>query len=90
MDMDNDFLSSAPQDEEDTNLAWRHDIATGYNTFYGSLYESIIEVASNQNPSATKAFKAAWSFSATNKWFIYFPPTLAWILYALIFNYRIN
>jgi|TARA_R100000479_G_C6394400_1_gene206502 hypothetical protein len=68
MDMDNDFLSSAPQDEEDTNLAWRHDIATGYNTFYGTLYESIIEVSSNQNPSATKAFKAVSLETSAEGW----------------------
>ncbi len=68
MDMDNDFLSSAPQDEEDTNLAWRHDIATAYNNFYGRAYDSIIEVSSNQNPSAVKAFKSLSLESGAQNW----------------------
>jgi len=68
MDMDNDFLSSAPQDDEDTNLAWRHDIATSYNNFYGTAYDSIIEVSSNQNPSAVKAFKSLSLESGAQNW----------------------
>ena len=58
MDMDDDFLSSAPIDAEDTRLAWRHDISPIYNWFYDSFYPSTIRVSSNQNPSATKAFKS--------------------------------
>tara|TARA_R110002020_G_scaffold118818_4_gene271494 strand:+ start:5739 stop:6767 length:1029 start_codon:yes stop_codon:yes gene_type:complete len=68
MDMDNDFLSSAPEDEQDTNLAWRHDIATAYNNFYGRPYNSIIEVSSNQNPSAVKAFKSLSLESGAQNW----------------------
>lgn len=68
MDMDNDFLSSAMQDDSDTILAWRHDISPTHNTFYGKPYDSIIEVSSNQNPSAVKAFKSVSLESAAENW----------------------
>ena len=68
MDMDNDFLSSAMQNDQDTRLAWRHDISPTYNTFYGIPYESIIEVSSNQNPSAVKAFKSVSLESGAENW----------------------
>jgi hypothetical protein len=68
MDMDDDFLSSAPVDEEDTRLAWRHDISGVYNRFYESSYPSTMRVASNQNPSSTKAFKAISLETNTQGW----------------------
>ena len=68
MDMDDDFLSSAPIDEEDTRLAWRHDISGAYNNFYETAYPSTIRVASNQNPSATKAFKSISLETNTQGW----------------------
>jgi len=68
MDMDNDFLSSAMENDQDTRLAWRHDISPTHNTFYGQPYESIIEVSSNQNPSAVKAFKSVSLESGAENW----------------------
>ena len=68
MDMDDDFLSSAPIDEEDTRLAWRHDVSGAYNNFYETAYPSTIRVASNQNPSATKAFKSISLETNTQGW----------------------
>ena len=68
MDMDNDFLSSAMQNDQDTRLAWRHDISPTHNTFYGRAYDSIIEVSSNQNPSAVKAFKSVSLESGAEIW----------------------
>ena len=68
MDMDNDFLSSAMENDQDTRLAWRHDISPTHNTFYGKPYDSIIEISSNQNPSSVKAFKSVSLETASPNW----------------------
>jgi hypothetical protein len=47
-----------------SNLAWLHDKNPKYNTFYGNLYPSELQVVTNEDPSATKIYEA-FSLEAT-------------------------
>jgi hypothetical protein len=47
-----------------SNLAWLHDKNPKYNTFYGNLYPSELQIVTNEDPSATKIYEA-FSLEAT-------------------------
>ena len=50
------FLSTTPTG--DPEIIHRHDVSTENNKFYGIGYKSSLSVASNEDPSATKAYEA--------------------------------
>ena len=69
MTMDNDFLSSNIQSVWSDMIAWKHDVNTVYNSFYGGApVPSSLEVVSNDNPSSVKVFKALSIESSTPGW----------------------
>ena len=50
------FLSATPTG--DPEIIYRHDVSNVNNVFYGVGYRSSLSVASNEDPSATKAYEA--------------------------------
>ena len=50
------FLSTTPT--SDSDIIHRHDVSSANNRFYGVGYKSSLSVASNEDPSATKAYEA--------------------------------
>lgn len=50
------FLSTTPTGQ--SNIIHRHDVLSVNNLFYGDPYKSSLSVASNEDPSATKAYEA--------------------------------
>lgn len=50
------FLSATPT--SDSEIIHRHDVSSANNLFYGIGYKSSLSVASNEDPSATKAYEA--------------------------------
>ena len=50
------FLSTTPTGQ--SNIIHRHDVSSVNNLFYGEPYKSSLSVASNEDPSATKAYEA--------------------------------
>lgn len=51
-----------------SSIAWVHDKTESYNTFYGESYPSIIEVVTNENPSAGKIYEAFSVESTSGDW----------------------
>lgn len=44
--------------DTDSGVMWKHNVGTTRNNFYGTQYNSEIEVVSNRNPSMIKVFEA--------------------------------
>jgi hypothetical protein len=44
--------------DTDSGVMWKHNVNTTRNNFYGTQYNSEIEVVSNRNPSMIKVFEA--------------------------------
>ena len=51
-----------------SSIAWVHDKTESYNTFYGESYPSVIEVVTNENPSAGKIYEAFSVESTSGDW----------------------
>ncbi len=59
--------------DTDSGVMWRHNVNSTRNNFYGTQYNSEIEVVSNKNPSMVKVYEAlavegsgSWSGTLTN------------------------
>lgn len=44
--------------DESAGLMWKHNVNNTRNNFYGTQYDSVVEVVSNRNPSMIKVFEA--------------------------------
>lgn len=55
VNINNEFYSFF---DTDSGVMWKHNVSTTRNNFYGTQYNSEIEVVSNRNPSMIKVFEA--------------------------------
>ena len=53
--------------ETDSGLMWKHNVNNTRNTFYGTSYDSFVEVVSNPNPSMIKVYEAV-GIEGTGTW----------------------
>lgn len=59
--------------DTDSGIMWKHNVNDTRNNFYGTQYDSVIEVVSNPNPSMIKVYEAigvegggSWSATLSN------------------------
>lgn len=53
--------------ESGSDLMWEHNVNDTRNTFYGTAYDSFVEVVSNPNPSMIKVFESV-AIEGTGTW----------------------